>query len=196
MVVGKLFIISASSGVGKTSLTSALVDRLQPVHGLKRAITYTTKKPRDGEKDGIDYHFLTEEAFIAKIEQNYFVEYSTVYGAYYGFPRYVLEEVDKGSNYIAILDYTGVLALKQHKPDSVCIWLNPPDRKTLSQRLESRGLDDAATISRRLSIAEQEREIAKDESIFHYVVVNDDFSNTLDELEGLVKQMLLHEELA
>lgn len=187
---GKLFILSAPSGAGKTTLTHAVVNRLREECDLRRVITYTSKKARVGELDGVDYHFLTEAEFLKRMEHNYFVEHSTVYGAYYGFPRYVFTQVDAGANYIAILDHQGAMAIRGHRDDAVLIWINPPSRESLEVRLRGRGQDDAQTIATRLAIAQTELDNAHKETFYHHVIVNDEFAVAQLELETIIRETL------
>lgn len=187
---GKLFIVSASSGAGKTTLVRHVVNRLGHA-GLKRVITYTTKAPRKEEVAGVDYHFLTEEEFKEKIAQDYFVEHSNAYGAYYGFPRMVLGEVAVGAFYITILDRAGAAALKAHMDNVVLIWIKPPTQESLQQRLVGRAQDDALTIASRLALAEQERALEEQENLFHHVIVNDEFHVAAGLLEEIIRKELL-----
>lgn len=187
---GKLFIISAPSGAGKTSLVQNVIERLGQRCAVKRVITYTTKKPRVGEVAGVDYHFLTEEEFKEKLLQDYFVEYSTAYGAYYGFPRYIINEVAYGASYMVILDRAGAAALKAHKEDVVLIWIKPPTHESLRLRLTSRGQDDESTIAYRLALAQQELELEEQERFFQHSIMNDDFHGAVEQLEKIVRDEL------
>jgi guanylate kinase len=181
---GKLFLISASSGAGKTTLVREVIARFGDIQ-LKRVITYTTKAPRPGEQDGIDYHFLSESEFIKKIEGNFFVEHSTVYGAYYGFPRSVLYEVEIGSHFIGIVDRAGAASIKAAWPAAVLIWIQPPDQDALEKRLHSRAQDNDATIAFRLEIARQES--IEDQALYQHRIINDDLNIAVDVLHSLMK---------
>lgn len=181
---GKLFLISASSGAGKTTLVREVIARFGDIQ-LKRVITYTTKTPRPGEQNGIDYHFLSEPEFLKKIDENFFVEHSTVYGAYYGFPRSVLHEVGTGAHYIAIVDRAGAASIKTAWPAAVLIWIQPPDQDALEQRLHARAQDTDATIAFRLAIARQES--AEDQALYQHRIINDDLTVAVDVLHSLMK---------
>ena len=109
---GTLFVISAPSGAGKTTLVREVLDRLRAELGLMRVITHTSKQPRTGEVQGVDYHFLSEEEFKQKIEEEFFIEHSTVYGAYYGVAKALFKKLDEGIHHIAIVDRAGAASLK------------------------------------------------------------------------------------
>ncbi len=185
---GTLFIISAPSGAGKTTLVAHVIERLQKEHPIKRVITYTTKKPRPSEVHAVDYYFITQEEFEEKIAQNFFVEYSTAYGAYYGFPRCIVEEVAQGAHYIAILDRAGVAAIKAHIPEAVLIGIKPPTKESLHIRLAMRDQDSKEDIERRLALANQELEDI--DTFYHHVVVNDILEVAIEELGSILIKKL------
>lgn len=184
---GKLFLISASSGAGKTTLVREVLARLHSEHGIKRVITYTTKAPRPGELQGIDYHFLSEADFIEKIGQGFFVEHSTVYGAYYGFPRSILHDIDKGAHYIAIVDRAGAASIKAEKPDAVLIWIQAPDTQALEARLTSRAQDSQEVIAFRLAIAQRELAGELSDALYTHHILNDDLEAAIVNLEELIR---------
>ena len=189
MKSGKLLIVSASSGAGKTTLVQEVIECLNPYH-IKRVVTYTSKQPRPGEVDGRDYHFVSEEEFKKKIDQNFFVEYSTVYGAYYGFPETILQEIDRGARYIGIVDQAGAASIKARKKDAILFWINPPDDTILKQRLVSRAQDCVETIDFRLSLVEQEKEFLAQKKLFDHIIVNNDLQKAVAELERIIKNLL------
>jgi guanylate kinase len=184
---GTLFVISAPSGAGKTTLVCQVLERLHRELGLMRVITHTSKQPRPGERHGIDYYFLDEEEFKRKIAQDYFIEYSTVYGAYYGVGRELFKRLDEGIHHIAIVDRAGAASLKVNVADAVLIWIHPPAKEVLEQRLSTRAQDSEDTISFRLKIAEQELESAANETLFEHVIVNDDLQEAVKQLEQLIR---------
>lgn len=188
-VAGRLFVVSAPSGAGKTTLVTKVIEQLTPQYGVKRVVTYTSKQPRPGDVNGFDYHFITEEDFKAKIAANYFVEHSTVYGAYYGFPRFVVEEIYQGANYIVIVDRAGAASLKTYIKEAVLVWIKPPDKAALAARLAHRGQDSAETIAFRLGIAETEL-TTEAEHFFDHIVINDDLEQAIAELAGLIQANL------
>jgi guanylate kinase len=181
---GKLFVISASSGAGKTSLVLKLIERVGKKYDLMRVVTYTTKQPRSTEVPGVDYHFVQESEFLKKIEQDFFIEHSTAYGAYYGFPRKVIDQLKKGTHYIAIVDTSGARALKKHVDSIVLIWIEAQEA-ALKKRLALRGRESTEEIDFRVQISRDERE-RKDEELFHYKIMNENFESALKELESLV----------
>ena len=173
---GTLFVISAPSGAGKTSLVLAL---LKHRPGLSRLITYTTRSPRAGEVNGCDYHFITESDFKLKIEQNFFLEWSCAYGAYYGSPRSLLDDIRQGQSFIAIVDRLGARALHKLITSAVCIWIVPPSLSVLERRLTLRASDCQERIRYRLQLARQEMEQERIEPFFQFVIVNDSFEEAL-----------------
>ncbi len=184
---GILFVISAPSGAGKTTLVREVLDRLRAELGLVRVITHTSKQPRPGEQHGVDYHFLSEEEFKQKIEEDFFIEHSTVYGAYYGVAKTLFKKLAEGIHHIAIVDRAGAAALKAKVTDAVLIWIHPPAKEVLEQRLSARAQDSQETISFRLKIAERELEVAKEETLFEHVIVNDDLQEAISQLENLIR---------
>lgn len=188
---GTLFVISAPSGAGKTTLVREVLDRLRAELGLMRVITHTSKQPRPGEVQGVDYHFLSEEEFKQKIEEDFFIEHSTVYGAYYGVAKALFKKLDEGIHHIAIVDRAGAASLKAKVADAVLIWIHPPAKEVLEQRLSARAQDSQEVISFRLKIAEEELEVAKEETLFEHVIVNDDLQEAVRELENLIREKVV-----
>lgn len=187
---GKLFVLSAPSGAGKTTLVNELIKKL-PSLNINRVITYTTKNPRKGEIHGVDYHFINEEEFKTKIQQGFFLEWSNAYGSYYGSPRYILEEIKSGKSYIAILDQFGAMNIKSIYVSSILIWIMPPNIEELKNRLLIRGNNNDKEIEFRLNLAKKELEMLKIEA-FDYSFVNVDFEFTLKELENaIIKELTL-----
>lgn len=187
---GKLFIISAPSGAGKTTLVKEVIERLQETYALERVVTYTTKKPRSNEVNGVDYHFITQEDFIKKIEDGFFVEHSTAYCAYYGFPRSLLDEVEQGAYYLAILDRNGAEAIKAHKDDVVLIWIKPPTKESLHERLTGRAQENEQEMMYRLALADKELALEDQTPFYHHVIVNDDLRTAAEQLELIIRQAL------
>ncbi len=182
---GKLLIISAPSGAGKTTLVNAVMAEKGQSDKIERIITYATKQPRKGEVDGKSYHFLTKDEFEAKITQNYFLEYSGTYGNYYGSPRYTLDRLNEGISQIAILDRAGAKAVKQEYPPSVLIWIEVPSVEELEKRLAGRASDSPESIKRRLALAIEEIEAEKIEQFYDYSIVNDDFEEAKKALKAI-----------
>jgi len=177
---GILFIISAPSGTGKTTLCKQLTANLP---GLWHSISYTTRKPRPGEADGHDYYFIGEEIFREMIERNEFVEWAHVYGQLYGTPRKSLtEKIDQGIDVLLEIDVQGAMQVKKRFEDSVSIFILPPSMTVLRARLQTRASDTAEEIQRRLNKVKEEvwsyREYA-------YIVRNEDLGQSLRDLESI-----------
>ena len=163
----RLLVISGTSGSGKTTVAGALLR--DPRYG--RARTATTRAPREGEVDGVDYDFLTEEAFRAGLARGDFVEHAVVYGRLYGTPRANLQSIlDSGRNCVLVVDVQGVRNLRQQAIEAFTVFVEAPSPEELRRRLEGRGKDDPKTIECRLEAAAKEREEAEG---FDLVLVND-----------------------
>lgn len=179
---GTLFVISAPSGAGKTSLVRALVAGLD---NIQVSVSYTTRAPRPGERDGIDYHFVDAARFRAMLDQGLFLEHAHVFGRDYGTSRpWVLEKLKQGVDVILEIDWQGARQVRNAWPDCVGVFILPPSRGTLEQRLRSRAQDSAEVIARRMSAARQEMEHYAE---YDYLVVNDDFAAALGELSCIVR---------
>jgi guanylate kinase len=187
---GKLFLLSAPSGCGKTSVTLRALDQLQAdQYNISRVVTYTTREPRLTDKSGIDYHFLSALEFENKIKENFFLEWSKAYHNYYGTPGDMISQIERGLSYIAIVDRLGVTSITQKYEKAVSIWLEPPSLEELKQRLYSRQSETEEQIKRRLSLAEQEL-LESVRSPYAYHVVNDVFDETVLYLCSIIKKEL------
>lgn len=183
---GKLFVVSGPSGVGKTTLTNSILANLGQLHNLNRVITYTTKAPRPGEVAGIDYHYISADEFRFKIAEQFFLEYSQVYGNYYGSPRSILTELKEGKSFIIVLDQPGAYSIKSFYPAAVLIWIMPPSLLELRSRLVIRQSDTIEEIERRLAIAEHEITTEQVNLRFDYHVTNQDFAKTKESLKQII----------
>lgn len=181
---GVLFIISAASGAGKTSLVSQLLNRNES--NLKRVVTYTCREPREYEREGIDYHFLSRSDFEQRIERNFFLEWSQVYGTYYGCPASIRDDLNQGQSLIMIVDRAGMISLSRLIPESIRIWLTVPNLEVLRQRLLERATESLEKVEDRIAIAITENEAETSAPICNYVVVNDKFDEALYNLEQLI----------
>ena len=178
---GTLYTVSAPSGAGKTSLVNALMERCR---GLRVSVSHTTRPMRPGEEDGVNYHFVSEDAFLAMLERTEFLEHAQVFGNLYGTSSvWVEQQLKCGHDIILEIDWQGAQQVKRLLPDTRSIFILPPSRQALQQRLSNRGQDDTDIIEARMSAAEAE--------MSHYVesdflVVNKDFEQALDELQSIV----------
>ncbi len=178
---GTLYIIAAPSGAGKTSLVKALVERSA---GVRVSVSHTTRAPRPGERDGVDYHFVDAATFQAMIKDGAFLEHASVFGHYYGTSRSsTLDRVRRGSDVILEIDWQGARQVRAALPHAVGVFILPPSRAVLEQRLRGRAQDSEAVIRRRLHEAREE--LAHFDE-FDYLVVNDDFDTALAELQSIV----------
>ncbi len=178
---GRLFVISAPSGAGKTSLTHAVIERLaRRGQALKFSVSYTTREPRGAEKDGVDYHFVSKEKFLGMIEGGEFFEYAQVFDRYYGTGRAKTERLLAGGEDVVLdIDWQGAQQVRAASDDAISIFIMPPTRAELERRLRERAMDDDHAISRRLAEAEEEMAHASE---YDHVVVNDNFAAATEEL--------------
>lgn len=184
---GSLFIISAPSGTGKSTLVDALINNMNSYYYISRAITYTTRTPRIGEVHGVDYYFIASDEFERKIASGFFLEWSNAYGAYYGTGRNLMDQLANGHSLILILDRAGAKQVYCQIDSAVLIWIYPPSIEALKDRLEKRGTDLPASIARRLNYARIELEEEQKKPLYHHHILNDFFDKSLDLLEKVIK---------
>ena len=189
MSFGKFFIISAPSGAGKTSLVKEVLKECGKKYNLKRAITYTTRPPREGEIDGEHYHFVSVDEFKEKIDKDYFIEWSTWYDHYYGSPSSLLKRVQEGVSFVAILDRQGAKDVISVYPQSILIWITPPSLEVLKNRLVLRAKDSEATIENRLRKPSIEIEQEVSEQFYQHHIVNDNYKIAKKEIVALFDQI-------
>ncbi len=186
---GNLFVVAAPSGAGKTSLTRALLER-EP--GIALSVSYTTRPPRLGERDGVDYHFVTPERFRALQDAGEFLEHAQVHGNWYATGALWLKaQVDSGQDVLLEIDWQGARQVRALVPDSVHIFVLPPSLASLEERLVRRGQDDEGTIARRLKAAREEMQHCEE---FDYVIINQDFASAVDDLAAIVRVARLRSE--
>jgi len=177
---GKLYVIAAPSGGGKTSLLQALMKK-RPA--LRFSVSCTTRKPRTHEQDGRDYHFISRAEFERLIAAGEFVEHADVFGNLYGTRRSVVEAaLAAGQDLILDIDWQGARQVRERLPEAVQIFILPPSRAELERRLRGRGTDSEEAIARRLAESVLEMSHWRD---FDYVIVNRDFDEALGELEAI-----------
>src|SRR5690606_14847984 len=178
---GTLFTVSAPSGAGKTSLVDGLVANLA---GIQVSVSHTTRPKRPGETDGVNYHFVDVAAFEAMLEQHAFLEHARVFDNFYGTSRHWVEEtLSRGIDVILEIDWQGASQVRTLMADTVGIFILPPSRQTLLQRLTNRGQDDEAVIARRLAEATLEMSHYREAD---YLIINDHFATALDELKSII----------
>jgi guanylate kinase len=183
---GTLYTVSAPSGAGKTSLVNALVKRCQ---GLHVSVSHTTRPMRPGEIDGVNYHFVAEQVFLAMLEQAEFLEHARVFGNLYGTSGvWVEQQLKHGHDIILEIDWQGAQQVKRLLPRTRAIFILPPSREALQQRLNRRGQDDPGIIENRMNVAVEEMSHYVESD---YLVVNKDFDQALDELQSIVTSQRL-----
>ncbi|VAW53319.1 Guanylate kinase [hydrothermal vent metagenome] len=188
MTKGTLYVISAASGAGKTSLVSAVLDQ---VPGIEVSVSHTTRAPREGEVDGVNYHFIDSGRFQTMIEAGDFFESASVFGNMYGTSRqHIQEQLLKGKDVILEIDWQGARQIRQLMADCKSIYIVPPSIATLRERLTTRGQDDEAVIDKRMHEAVSEMSHYAE---FEYLVVNDEFDEARDNLAAIIlgERMLL-----
>jgi guanylate kinase len=179
---GILFIVSAPSGGGKTSLVAAL---LEAEPGVKLSVSHTTRPPRPGEVSGRDYHFVSAAEFERMLETGAFLESATIYGNQYGTSQqWITEELGTGHDVLLEIDWQGAQQVRRLIHDAVGVFILPPSIDILEQRLRSRSQDGADVIARRLAAA---REEISHFAEFDYVIMNDDFSRAAQDLASIVR---------
>lgn len=184
MSKGRLFILSAPSGAGKTTLTHGLIERMTAAgRRAQFSVSYTTRGPRPGEENAVDYHFVTPEQFQSMVEADGFLEHAQVFDRAYGTGREATESLlAQGVDVILDIDWQGARQVREARPEVVTIFIEPPSLEELERRLQLRGQDDDVTIARRMRDAEAEMS-HKDE--YDHIVINDDYDAALNELEAL-----------
>jgi guanylate kinase len=176
-----VFIISGPSGSGKSSLVELL---LRFVPGLDSSVSYTTRPPRGSERDGHEYFFVTCDEFERMVAANEFLEYANVFGHSYGTARRSLDQAEaQGHDLLLDIDVQGALQLKGKIPDTISIFVLPPNREELESRLQNRGLDAERVIQRRLAVASYEMTNYRE---YDYVLVNKRLEECADELRKIV----------
>ena len=183
---GTLYTVSAPSGAGKTSLVNALIERCE---GLQVSVSHTTRPMRPAEKEGVNYHFVSENVFVDMLDRAEFLEHAQVFGNLYGTSSVWLEEqLDRGLDVILEIDWQGARQVKQLLPETQSIFILPPSRQALQQRLSLRGQDDPSIIEGRMNaaVAEMSHYVESD-----FLVVNKDFDQALDELQCIVASQRL-----
>jgi guanylate kinase len=179
---GCLFVLAAPSGGGKTSLVRALLER-EP--GIRLSVSYTTRRPRPGEQDGIHYHFVDEAKFMALKEAGEFLEHAHVHGNWYATSAaWLRREVELGHDMLLEIDWQGAQQVRRLIPEAVHIFILPPSLASLKERLDKRGQDAPEVIRQRLEAAREEMRHCGE---FDYVIMNQDFARAVDDLSVIVR---------
>ena len=203
--LGNLFILAAPSGAGKSSLIKALLEKhlSSDAHNnaMQVSVSHTTRASRPGEIDGVHYHFVGRTEFEALIEQGAFFEHAEVFGNYYGTSKVVIEQtLRQGIDVFLDIDWQGARQVKAQIPDTATIFVAPPSKEELKRRLTERGQDSTEIIEQRMTKAVSEISHYHE---FDFIVVNDNFSAALSELDAIVtacrlrkeKQIIRHQQL-
>lgn len=189
MAEGELFIVSAPSGAGKTSLVDALI---RENDSLSVSVSHTTRSKRPKEQDGINYHFIEKARFQSMLEAGDFLESAEVYGHHYGTSKkWVTEQLEEGLTVILEIDWQGAAQIRAQFPQSCYIFIVPPSLEALTERLRKRAQDNDAIIARRM---EEARAVMQRVTDADFLVVNDDFTTALDEMRAIIQAWSLRVE--
>lgn len=204
---GVLIVISGPSGAGKGTICEALLEKHEEI---VLSVSATTRSPRKGEVDGVNYHFLSKETFVSRIEEDDFLEHAQVYGNYYGTPKSDVQKIlDSGRDVILEIDIQGALKVKEQSNEGVFIFILPPSMEELKQRIIKRGSETPESLMTRFKSAYKEINYV---SKYNYAVVNDTVERAVEKIEGILlaekcrvdrlketildnKEDLIHEEL-
>lgn len=183
---GNLFIVSAPSGAGKSSLVTALLERDS---SIRLSVSYTTRAPRAGEVDGVHYHFISREAFQERLGNGEFLESAEVYGNFYGTSqRWIENEMAAGRDILLEIDWQGASQVRKLMPKALSIFILPPSLAELQRRLDGRGTDSAEVIAKRMAAAREDISHALE---FDYLVINDQFETALADLLAIARAQRL-----
>ncbi|MET1079394.1 MAG: guanylate kinase [Pseudomonas sp.] len=190
ITTGTLYIVSAPSGAGKTSLVKALIDSQTQI---RVSVSHTTRTMRPGEVDGVNYHFVKHEQFLEMLERNAFLEHAQVFSNLYGTSQeWVEQTLAEGFDLILEIDWQGAQQVRRLMPQARSIFILPPSQQALSQRLTNRGQDSDETIAQRMreAVSEMSHYVEYD-----YLVINDDFTQALDDLKAIFRANQLQQQL-
>ncbi|MCJ8274098.1 MAG: guanylate kinase [Psychrosphaera sp.] len=183
---GNLFILSAPSGAGKSSLISALIERN---NDMQVSVSHTTRNARPGEQNGVHYHFVSVDEFKTHINEGHFVEWAEVFGNFYGTSKVVIENLlNNGVDVFLDIDWQGAQQIRELFPEVITVFIAPPSRAALRQRLIGRGQDESEVIERRMIEAKSQISHYPE---FDFIIVNDDFEQCLSELKLITRAQRL-----
>ena len=176
-MAGNLYVVAAPSGAGKTTLVRMLLESESAVH---LSISFTTRSPRPGEQDGREYHFIDAETFRGMIDRHEFLEWAEVHGNFYGTSKkWIADQLADGHDVLLEIDWQGARQVRAKVPDAVSVFILPPSKQALDERMRKRGQDSEAVMAQRLAAAREEM-LHYDE--FDYVIVNEVFDTAVDEM--------------
>lgn len=187
---GKVFVVSAPSGAGKTTVVTEVIKRLSKEIPIERVITYTTRTQRNNEVNGKDYHFLSHDEFENKRENGFFLETTEYNGKLYGSPSSIIPDLELGKSFIFITDIEGVKSISKLFEKPTLIWINAPSIQELKERIISRGTESVQQREERLKLAEEEIKEAHKSRLFDFNVTNDDIESAIEELVLIIKKSL------
>ncbi|AJR07198.1 guanylate kinase [Photobacterium gaetbulicola] len=184
MSKGTLYIVSAPSGAGKSSLINALLET-NPIYDMKVSVSHTTRGMRPGEEHGVHYNFVSVEEFQELVEQGAFLEHAEVFGNYYGTSRpWIEQQLNKGIDVFLDIDWQGARQIRKQMPQAKSLFILPPSKEELERRLNARGQDSDAVIARRMQEARSEISHYNE---YDYVIVNDDFDVALMDFKAIIR---------
>jgi len=184
---GKLFVISAPSGAGKTTIANTVIEKLGSFYPISKVITYTSRQPRSNEIPGKDYCFVSKNDFFEKKERGFFLETTEYNGEWYGSPQSMIDDLERGLSFIIITDIIGAKTISNRMHSSVLIWLAPPSAAVLRNRLLKRGTENLAQVEARIALSQEEMDQERRENFFHYRIINDSFDVAAKELCEIIK---------
>ncbi len=186
---GKLFLVSAPSGAGKTSLVNSVISSVGKQYNLQRVVTYTSRNPRNSEVDGKDYCFVSKEQFCNLQSQNFFLESSDTYGYWYGTPRSICDNMERGISYIVVIDRLGAQKIVE-QVSAILIWIYVQNISELKKRLISRNQNSQKETEQRLLLAQKEIQQEDQSCFYEHHVLNDNFNQAVFLLQNIIKNSL------
>jgi len=180
---GRLFVVSAPSGAGKTTIVNGTLKKLSD---MRRSVSWTTRKPRKGESNGRDYVFVTVNEFQKLIKSKGFIEWANVFGKYYGTPRFnITDAKSDGVDLFLVIDVQGANKIRKRVKNAVFVFILPPSMAELEKRMKKRGKDTQGEIKKRLKEAKREISQSKD---YNYIIINDKLQEAISQLIAIVKE--------
>ena len=188
---GRLFIISAPSGAGKTTIANTVIGKIGHEFPLSKVITYTSRSPRKGEVQGQDYCFLSKKDFSERRDEGFFLETTEYNGQWYGSPQSIISDLDDGKSFIIITDINGAKSIAERIHQAVLIWLAPPSHEVLRKRLTNRGTESSDEIEKRIALSREEMDQVSNDNFFEYHVINDSFDLASHELCQIIRAKII-----